>query len=375
MTNAPDRSVTQGSHTAPSTCPVNSFNEWDPLEEVIVGRLDGAVLPNNHVSVTSTMPSGITQSLRFISGWRYPWFVMKQAQKELDNFIHILKSEGVTVRRPEPLSFKPKIKTPWWSTRGYNCANPRDLLLLLGNEILETPGAWRCRYFELAAYKKLLMEYFEGGARWTSAPKPMLRDDLYNHDYTVPTHDEPIRYAISESEPVFDAADFIRCGKDIFMTLSNVTNKAGLQWLRRHVGDRFTIHQLESKCRQPMHIDSSFMPMAPGKVLVNPEFIDVDKLPPILKSWDILIGPKPNPMDNFWYRLFGMTSKWIGMNILMLDEERVVCEASQTDMIKAFKDWGFKPIPCSFPHYAFFGGSFHCSTLDVRRRGGLQSYF
>jgi glycine amidinotransferase len=26
-------------------------------------------------------------------------------------------------------------------------------------------------------------------------------------------------------------------------------------------------------------------------------------------------------------------------------------------------------------HYAAFGGSFHCATLDVRRRGGLQSYF
>ena len=62
-------------------------------------------------------------------------------------------------------------------------------------------------------------------------------------------------------------------------------------------------------------------------------------------------------------------------NPLTADEERVIVEASQTDMIQAFKDWGFKPIPCSFLHYAFFGGSFHCSTLDVRRRGTLQSYF
>ncbi len=26
-------------------CPVNSHNEWDPLEEVIVGTLDGAMFP------------------------------------------------------------------------------------------------------------------------------------------------------------------------------------------------------------------------------------------------------------------------------------------------------------------------------------------
>jgi hypothetical protein len=26
-------------------CPVNSHNEWDPLEEVIIGTLDGAMFP------------------------------------------------------------------------------------------------------------------------------------------------------------------------------------------------------------------------------------------------------------------------------------------------------------------------------------------
>jgi glycine amidinotransferase len=358
-----------------AACPVNSFNEWDPLEEVIVGRLEGAVLPGYEPSVTASMPEGITRTLRWIAGWKYPRFVVETAQRQLDNFIHILEAEGVRVRRPDVVPFSRRVKSPFWSSRGYNVANPRDGLLLLGDEILETPMAWRCRYFEMAAYRSLLKEYFAAGARWTAAPRPMLRDDLYDRNFTIPGDGEPIRYAINEFEPVFDAADFIRCGRDIFMTRSNVTNALGLEWLRRHVGDRYRIHQLESKCRQPMHIDSSFMPMAPGKVLVNPEYIDVERLPPMFKSWDVLVAPRPNKLDNFWYKLFGMTSKWIGMNILMLDEERVIVEESQKDMIKAFEDWGFKPIPCSFVHYAFFGGSFHCSTLDVRRRGTLQSYF
>jgi hypothetical protein len=37
--------------TSSAVCSVNSWNEWDPLEEVIVGRLDGAVVPPYHVSV------------------------------------------------------------------------------------------------------------------------------------------------------------------------------------------------------------------------------------------------------------------------------------------------------------------------------------
>ena len=38
----------------PSTCPVSSYNEWDPLEEIILGRLDGAVIPSNHISINIT---------------------------------------------------------------------------------------------------------------------------------------------------------------------------------------------------------------------------------------------------------------------------------------------------------------------------------
>jgi len=59
----------------------------------------------------------------------------------------------------------------------------------------------------------------------------------------------------------------------------------------------------------------------------------------------------------------------------MLDEERVIVERDQDAMIRSLRDWGFKPIPCSFKdHYAFLG-AFHCATLDVWRRGELKSYF
>jgi len=247
--------------------------------------------------------------------------------------------------------------------------------MVLGNEILETPMAWRCRYFENAAYRTLLKEYFAAGAEWSAAPRPMLPDALYDQGFRLPKEGERVRYVTNEFEPVFDAADFIRCGRDLFVTRSHVTNQLGIEWLRRHVGDGVRVHEITSMCRRPMHIDTTLMPLAPGKVLVNPDFVDVRTLPPMFKTWDVLIPPRPDPIDNVLYRRFGMTSVWIGMNVLMLDTERVVVEKSQTSMIRALKDWGFRPIPCSFATYGLYGGSFHCSTLDVRRRGTLQSYF
>jgi hypothetical protein len=40
--------------------------------------------------------------------------------------------------------------------------------------------------------------------------------------------------------------------------------------------------------------------IGPGRVLVNPDFIDVERLPPILKHWDVLIGPDRIRWTTWW---------------------------------------------------------------------------
>ncbi|KVL55398.1 hypothetical protein WT01_23410 [Burkholderia cepacia] len=67
-------------------------------------------------------------------------------------------------------------------------------------------------------------------------------------------------------------------------------------------------------------------------------------------------------------------SDWISMNVLMLDERRVIVERDQEPLIKAFQEWGFHPIPCSFKYCYPFLGSLHCATLDTIRRGTFQDY-
>jgi glycine amidinotransferase len=365
---------TRGASPARADCPVNSHTEWDPLEEVIVGRLEGATIPSAHVTVTFNLPPLAARLYRLAAGFRYPKWMVRLAQRELDGFIGLLEGEGIKVRRPEAVDFARRFRTPHWASRGFCVACPRDPFLIVGDEIVETPACWRSRYFEADAYRPLFKEYFAGGARWTAAPRPQLTDELYDYDFRVPAAGENLRYVVNEFEPVFDAADFVRCGRDLFVTRSNVTNLSGIEWLRRHLGSQYRIHEIVSKCRQPMHIDSTFMPLAPGKVLVNPDYCDIERLPPILKSWDVLVAPRPDPVEGIMSRI-SMCSPWTSINVLMLDEERVVVDKSQVTLIRALRDWGFDPLPCAFLSYGPFGGSFHCATLDVRRRGGLQSYF
>lgn len=355
--------------------PVNSHNEWDPLEEVIVGRLEGAVIPINHPVVTCNVPGITGKIFGMFAGIKYPSIMTAPAQRELEGFIRVLEAEGVKVRRPEAVDYRKKFRTPLWKSRGFCNTCPRDSLLVIGDEIIETPMAWPCRYFETHSYRPLLKEYFNNGARWTSAPKPELAPELYDWDYQVPEDGRNMTYVINDYEPVFDAADFVRCGRDIFVIKSNVTNAIGIEWLRRHLGSEYRVHEVRTICRQPMHIDTTFMPLAPGKLLVNPDYMDMNDIPDMFKSWDILIAPEPDPIDGKMLKLVSMCGKWLSMNVLMLDEKRAICEQHHKGMIKALKDWGFDPIPVPFLHYAPFGGGFHCATVDVRRRGILQSYF
>ena len=353
--------------------PVNSHTEWDPLEEVIVGRLEHATIPSNHITVTYNLPPSVMGLYRLAAGWRYPAWMRKLAQTELDGFIALLEGEGVTVRRPDIVDFSRKYRTPGWSSRGFTTACPRDAYLVFGDEIIESPLCWRSRYFEQDAYRSLFKAYFQAGARWTSAPRPQLSDDLYRHDFKLPGEGDPMEYTINEFEPVFDAADFVKAGRDVFVTRSNVTNLFGIEWLRRHLGPGYTIHEIPSLCRQPMHIDSTFMPLAPGKVLVNPDYCDVERLPAVLKRWDVLVAPRPDPVSGIMAKI-SMCSPWTSINVLMLDEKRVVVDSSQPTLIRALKDWGFDPMPIPFLAYGPFGGAFHCATLDIRRRGALRSY-
>ena len=355
--------------------PVWSCNEWDPLEEVIVGRLDAATIPSHHVSVTYDIPRPWSAFYRVFAGRPYPRSLVRAAERELAELVRVLEGEGVTVRRPEVVDFSRRYGAPSWSSRGFAVSCPRDSVLVVGDELIEAPMAWRSRYFEHHAYRALFKEYFRAGARWTAAPRPALTDDLFVHDHVPPLDGEPLRYVVNEFEPVFDAADFVRCGRDLFVTRSNVTNEAGIAWLERHLGPSFRIHRVDTLNRAPMHIDSSFMPLAPGKLLVNPAHIRRDRIPSVLAGWDVLEAPPPDPIPSWLFsHLVDMCSDGINMNVLMLDERRVIIDATQLTTIKALRGWGFEPIPVAMWHFAPFGGSFHCATLDVRRRGEMRSY-
>jgi glycine amidinotransferase len=353
---------------------VNTHNEWDPLEEIIVGIVEGATIPPwETVTPAVVHHEQLLDFYRQNGGQPWPQEMLDAAQKDIDEFVHILEAEGVTVRRPSIYDTQKSFSTPdFESQSSCGALMPRDVLLVIGDQIIEAPMGWRSRYHESHAYKGLCKEYFLKGARWVSAPRPQLSAASYKKDFVPPEEDKPMRTILTEFEPLFDAADVIKCGKDIFVAQSSCCNRMGIEWLQRHLGEDYTVHEVEVFDTHPMHIDATFYPLAPGKLLINPE--RVKKVPDIFTNsgWDILGCPEPNmPESHPMYTC----SKWLNMNVLMLDEERVIVSKGEDNLIKALKDWGFKPIECNFYNFESIAGGLHCASVDIHRRGKLQSYF
>jgi glycine amidinotransferase len=351
--------------TAPEV--VCSHNEWDSLEEVIVGILPGAAVPPLHCCYEASLPDEALPFFQRRGGTRFTHGELAIAARELDEFARLLEAEGVVVKRPEALDYSRPFRTPdWEASAGLYSAMPRDLLLVVGDQIVEAPLAWRCRYFEIDAYRPLLKSYFAHGARWLAAPRPTLSDDQFDARWSSDGRE----WVTTEHEPTFDAADFVRCGEDIFCQRSHVTNLFGIQWLARALGPKYRVHQIAVNDPHAMHIDATFVPLRPGTLLIHPE--RMIELPPMFKGWDVLVAPPPE-LPSSWPMY--MSSTWVSMNVLMLDESRVFVERHETPLRALLERAGFECIPVDFRHVFSFGGGFHCVTLDVRRRGTLQSYF
>jgi glycine amidinotransferase/scyllo-inosamine-4-phosphate amidinotransferase 1 len=341
---------------------INVHNEWDPIEEIVVGRANHAQMPED-MGMDAEARTATDLNYTVGSG-PFPDQIIEETNEDLEVFVTELVKLGITVQRPNPDEFTGVVKTPLWTAGQYFCYCPRDVLMCVGDQIIESPGGWRSRYFETIAYKDILLDHLSNGARWISAPKPRLDDKTYNLN-------DPNSSAIHNIEPIFDAANVIKAGRDIFYLVSDSGNEMGCHWLQTILGDEYRVHP----CRDlysGAHIDSTLCLLRPGLVLANPERVNDNNLPEKLKSWDILYAPEM--IEKSYSEIPSMSSKWLGMNLLMLSPDLAVVDAHQTPLISALERKGIDVLPLSLRHGRQLGGGFHCVTLDTRRTGTLETY-
>jgi len=343
-----------------------SCNEWDPLEEIIVGNPLNARFPTPDLS--AQLAEFPDRPLAEMPRGSFPQRIIEETEEDLNDLISVLKNSGIAVRRPDTWPHDAGFSTVHWEAQGFYNYCPRDILLVVGDRIIETPTVIRSRAQETFSYRRLLTGYMRSGARWYSAPRPMLQDALFDVDPDRPTP--------NNDEPVFDAANVLRLGRDLVYLVSGTGNEMGGQWLQSMLGDEFRIHFLKD-VYYGSHIDSTFVALRPGLILCNPARINENTLPEILKQWEVIYSP---PMENtdrysadYLSRCIG--SDWIDMNALSINPNLVVVDRDQTALIKLLETHGLDVIPLKLRHSKMMGGGFHCVTLDIRRAGTLERYF
>ena len=87
--------------------------------------------------------------------------MIEETEEDLDGFEQILEKAGVTVKRPDTWPHETTFSTINWESQG--CCNycPRDIMLVIGDQIIETPNVIRSRAQETFSYRTLLIDYME----------------------------------------------------------------------------------------------------------------------------------------------------------------------------------------------------------------------
>ena len=76
---------------------VNSWNEWDPLKHIIVGKADNCCIPPAEPATDPKVPKD--SDMHGVHGPRSEESIIK-ANIQLDNFAKILENRNVKVDRP-----------------------------------------------------------------------------------------------------------------------------------------------------------------------------------------------------------------------------------------------------------------------------------
>jgi N-dimethylarginine dimethylaminohydrolase len=337
---------------------VHTNDEWGRLREVVVGTARGAQVPTVKDKSLHCVSYGASSDEEFarVPTGPYPSHIIEETEEDLAALVELFAKLDIRVHRPAAADFTERYATEDWSVDGQYAYCPRDTILTIGSMAIETPMALRHRQNEARLYRHLVTT--------VAAPRPRLLDSIYDRSVLgVPT--------LRDDEPVFDAANCLKLGRDVLFLISNTGNVAGARWLQEFLGPSYRVHALHGVYAF-QHVDSTIVPLRPGLVMLCPKRVSEEKLPRCLRKWDKIWVPEPVPTAVDPERQGA--SEWIAMNVLSLAPDLVAIEQSQVPLMRILARYGVESLPVRLRHMRTLGGGPHCVTLDLVRDGELADY-
>ena len=302
---------------------ISTYNEWDPLKEVVVGTADFANWPTDD-PVFSQESEKTTWTETPVPSGPVPDWIIDEANEDLDLLAHTLEQLDIIVHRPKPIDFQTR--------RGLYNYCPRDRLLIYGSTVIDPAMMYPCRDMESEALEQVIYQ--------ADSVLRMPRDQ----------------------DMILDAANVLRLNDRMLFLESASGNKRAYSWLSKQLPD-VTIELCNFY--SGVHIDSTIVPLREGLVLVNASRVNMDNLPRVFDDWEVIWATDVVAQDFYQYPY---ASKWIALNMLVVDPSTVIVDRNQTNLITMLELYKFTVIPLELRHSRTLGGGFHCVTLDLNRK-------
>ena len=302
---------------------ISSYNEWDPLKEIVVGSATYANWPTNDPVFAQEGQRTLWKETPVPQG-PVPPHIIDEANEDLQALADTLVKLGVNVHRPHEFNFQVH-------NGMYNYC-PRDRLLIAGTTVVDTAMLFPCRDIEIQCLHDIVVS----AEQFISMPR--------------------------NQGLVLDAANICRLGDTWLYLNSDSGNTLALNWLRKQFPN-ITIE--ECNFYAGTHIDSTITPLREGFVIVNASRVTPANLPKVFKDWEVMWV---NEVVEQGFYEYPYASNWIALNMLSVDGNHVILDRKQTKMIQELEQKGFTPVPLELRHSRTLGGGFHCVTLDLMRK-------
>jgi len=301
---------------------ISSYNEWDPLKKIVVGDATHANWPVLDQVFRAEEENTLWKQTPLPSG-PVPQCIIDETNEDLHILCETLAKLGVEVVRPDSLNFQVHDGM-------YNYC-PRDRFLVYGNTIVDPAMMYPCRDMEYQCYMDILPDAA--------------------HIYHMPRKDGL----------VFDAANVCRLGDSMLYLESASGNHAAYEWLCR----QFPAVNIElCNFYAGVHIDSTIVPLREGLVMLNASRVNETNCPRVFDQWDKIYI---DDVVSQGFHEYPYASKWIALNMLVVDPHTIICDKNQMELIKKLEQRSFTVIPLELRHSRTLGGGFHCVTLDLHR--------
>lgn len=364
------------------------YQHWDPLRTCLVGR---SYSPKFYSFIKNPKVRTVMER------------IAEETEEDYQSLVHLLEKFGVKVIRPylsddyRMYMQNGKILPPPMC--------PRDWTIMLGDNF----------YFKSQFVQGTLEDGFN--------PNYFGANDVMWDEAFIDIHKQgnriinDIRVVNPPKDPSllywFNSATTTRIGKDLYFgTNAGWWNKdkildrfksEALDTLKKNYQDQFPqyrCHVIDTEG----HADGTFCPVVPGLIV---SLCDIPTYKDTFPDWEVIYlkdqgwnkvkpflelknknrgkwwVPGEELNDDFTEFVESWLGHWVGyveesmfdVNMLVIDEQNVVCSGYSDEVFNAFNKRGITPHLINFRHRYFWDGGLHCITSDISREGTMKDYF